>query len=92
MAKRKKTTWDLSVSYNSERYWDGGDSEIETIAGKEAHSSGMALYKGGTRDLQFSFDTQEEAKDIAKKIRSKCRKFVKSVKIFKFDGEHYVGI
>lgn len=92
MAKHKKIRWDISVSYNRDRYCDGGDSEIEAIVGKEAYGSGIGLYKGGTRDLSFSFDTQEEAKDVAKKIRSKCRKFVKSVCIYKFDGERYVSI
>lgn len=56
----KKEEWILDVEYPADLYFgDCPDQKIKDLVGRGTSSSGMGF---GCRDMQFSFDTKDEAK------------------------------
>lgn len=66
--------WELTVEYPSNLFPDR-DYDIETLIDRRAHSSGVGLGKGASRDMQFSFDTKPQAEIAQNKIKAKWPKY-----------------
>ena len=60
----------INVSYKAGHDWPRQDRIIEDAIGKESCASGM-LIKEHIRDLSFSFKTEKEQKQYAKKLAKK---------------------